>query len=439
MGTFADYIGEMDVPENRRAEYARQMLGLLHAGGMMSVDEVGLFGHRIRLLYPPELDEAGRAWGCYNYFENDFWESWGLNANTGTISSNKLGGGAFCTATLAGYVLTALYSRSYGVITVDGSYVRERRFIGWINGVLGTQFTNERATQLWEIERLLHKDGCGEYNKDLTGLIQDVPTACADLEQVESYLAACFFEEFYADMSATEENVEVYHKEDAIGVRSCFTHLKRTLSALHENGGTLEEAKKYLFMPMDERSAVIDEQGGSTLAFSYCLVSPALAVAMTAREFGADFWTLWDELGADIPSVERFPPPQPCPPVEPVSTQELFGVVPDDMAYYWQPDGKVQFSDEMTAWMQSLRAELDGITDTVPPEKFLQMMVDAIAGAGNYAFRDMFYEFIARQTEPKVQAAVLLLNRLNGRDEPNVRRYLAILGNPALREKVFGF
>ena len=439
MGTFAEYIGAMDVPEDRRAEYARQMLRLLHAGGMMSVDEVGLFGHRIRLLYPPEFDETGRAWGCYNYFENDFWESWGLNADKGTFSSNKLGGGAFRTAILAGYVLTALHSRSYGIVTVDGSYVRERRLIGWINGVLGTQYTNRRATQLWEIEKLLHKDGCEEYNKDLTGLIHDVPTACANLEQVESYIAARFFEEFYEDMSAEAEDAVVYRKGDAIGVRGCFAHLKRTLSALHEHGGTLEEAKKYLLMPMDERSAVIDEQGSSTLAFSYCFVSPALAVAMTAREFGVDFWGLWDELGANIPSVGRFPAPQPCPPVEPISTQELFGVSSDDMAYYWQPDGKVQFSDEMTAWMQSLRAELDGITDTIPLERFLQAMVDTIAGAGNYAFRDMFYGFIARQAEPRVQAAVLLLNRLVECGEPNVRRYLAILGNPALREKVFGF
>lgn len=411
MGTFADYIGEMDVPKDRRAEYAQQMLGLLHAGGMMSVDEVGRFGHRIRLLYPPEFDEAGRAWGCYNYFENDFWESWGLNADKGTFSSNKLGGGAFRTAVLAGYVLTALSCRSYGIVTVGGSYVLERRFIGWINGVLGTQYTNQRATQLWEIEKLLHKDGCEEYNKDLTGLIHDVPTACADLEQVESYIAARFFEEFYEDMSAEAEDAVVYRKEDAIGVRNCFVHLKKTLSALHERGGTLEEAKKYLIMSMDKRSAVIDKQGGSTLAFSYCFVSPALAVAMTAREFGVDFWGLWDELGADIPSVERFPPPQPCPPAEPISTQELFGVSSDDMAYYWQPDGKVQFSDEMTAWMQSLRAELDGITDTILPERFLQAMVDAIAGAGNYAFRDMFYEFIARQA---------------GRTLPNIDNFYAL-------------
>ncbi len=125
--------------------------------------------------------------------------------------------------------------------------------------------------------------------------------------------------------------------------------------------------------------------------------------------------------------------------MEPVSTQELFGVAPDDMAYYWRSDDGMQFSDEMAAWMQSLRAELDGITDTIPPERFLQAMADAIAGAGSYAFRDMFYEFIARQAEPRVQAAVLLLERLIERGELNIRRYLAILGNPALREKVFGF
>lgn len=61
MGTFTDYTGMMDVPENQCAKYAQQMLGRLHADGMMPADEVGLFGRRIRLLYPPELDEAGRS------------------------------------------------------------------------------------------------------------------------------------------------------------------------------------------------------------------------------------------------------------------------------------------------------------------------------------------------------------------------------------------
>ena len=62
MGTFADDIGMTDVPENQCAEYARQMLGRLHADGMMSADEVGLFG-RYRCVSAPyaAIDRKMRA------------------------------------------------------------------------------------------------------------------------------------------------------------------------------------------------------------------------------------------------------------------------------------------------------------------------------------------------------------------------------------------
>ena len=73
------------------------------------------------------------------------WEPWGLNAAEGTFYSNKLGGGAFRKAVLAGYVLTALFCESYGVVTADGTYVRECDYIGWINSVLG--ITREQLTK----------------------------------------------------------------------------------------------------------------------------------------------------------------------------------------------------------------------------------------------------------------------------------------------------
>ena len=51
-------------------------------------------------------------------------------------------------------------------------------------------------------------------------------------------------------------------------------------------------------------------------------------------------------------------------------------------------------------------------------------------GLGNYD--RMFCQLI-------FQVACGRIKRLTERGEPNVRRYLAILGNPALRETVFGF
>ena len=56
MGTFSYFLGEMDIPEERREEFAQGALKLLRAGGMLIADPTSMFGHQIYLLHPPELD-----------------------------------------------------------------------------------------------------------------------------------------------------------------------------------------------------------------------------------------------------------------------------------------------------------------------------------------------------------------------------------------------
>lgn len=74
MGIFSYYLGDMDIPEADRPEYARQALAMLRAGGMMSVERIQLCGKAIHLLFPPELDDNGEASGYYNYLDNESWE-----------------------------------------------------------------------------------------------------------------------------------------------------------------------------------------------------------------------------------------------------------------------------------------------------------------------------------------------------------------------------
>ena len=62
MGIESQYLGEINIPEEHRAEYAQQALKLLRAGGMVTVEPVQLYGHKLHLLSPPELDEEdGKA------------------------------------------------------------------------------------------------------------------------------------------------------------------------------------------------------------------------------------------------------------------------------------------------------------------------------------------------------------------------------------------
>ena len=93
----------------------------------------------------------------------------------------------------------------------------------------------------------------------------------------------------------------------------------------------------------------------------------------------------------------------------------------------------------MISWMKTLRIELEDITETISTQDFLPTLAANISAANGTFFRDCFYEFIHRQDETAVQKAVILLGRMGRRTDETVRKYVAILGNPRLRERVLGF
>ena len=441
MGTFIEYLGEMDIPEESRAEYARQMLAVLHAGGMMSVEILPLYGRRIFLLSPPALNEEGRAAGCYNYFESDSWESWGLSARSGSFGSGKVGYRQFSRAVAAGYVLSALWSRSFGAVTIDGRLIREKRYIGWLNYVLGTQYSNERATRPDEMLRLLHEAEM-EGGNDLTVLLRDVPAECMDHAALRVFFAADIWARPGKQNPVTEEQMAAFLRDRTIEPSLTLSdYISHALRRFRDSGGTLEEAEALLRMTSEQRMALYEADRTNLLPLTYEREYTVLAVAQTAVEFGADFWELWGRVKDCVPiGNEDGPAPAPCPPEEPVSTQEFFGLEAEQLAYYWTPESGIRFSDEMTAWMAALRAELESITEEIVPEEFLRTLVEAIAATETAFFRDAFYELIARQRERRVQSAVLLMRRLAEREgEEKLSRYSAILGNPALRQEAFGF
>ena len=445
MGIFMQHLGEIKIPEEHRAEYAQQALKLLRAGGMMTVEPVQLSGHKLYLLSPPELDEDGKAIGHYNYLDENSGERWCLNAKNGWFGCGKVVGRCFYRTVAAVHILTSFWSTAYTASIIDGYLIREKDYIGWINYVLGTQYTNHRATQMWEIGKLLHLDDDSwvSRNPDLGHLLEDYPPECADRDQTLSYLAAYHFDELCSILPPlTDEDWEELKQSKMLTIQAIYDQLQSTLREYHQNGGTLEGVKKFLIMPTEEKRQAIHQQKDTDqqyLLFAFFMMPPAVSIACIAKEFDAAFWEIWNEIGGQIPEAPRLYTPEPCPPVEPLSTQKFLDLNPDDMAYYWTPDCGLQFSDEFKKQVAAWRSELEAITDRIAPQDFLKTLADNISTGGSIFFRDAFYEFISRQPEPKVQAAVLLMGCLAEREDEDLKRFHAVLGNPMLRKEVFGF
>ena len=445
MGIFMQHLGEIKIPEEHRAEYAQQALKLLRAGGMMTVEPVQLSGHKLYLLSPPELDEDGKAIGHYNYLDENSGERWCLNAKNGWFGCGKVVGRCFYRTVAAVHILTSFWSTAYTASIIDGYLIREKDYIGWINYVLGTQYTNHRATQMWEIGKLLHLDDDSwvSRNPDIGHLLEDYPPECADRDQTLSYLAAYHFDELCSILPPlTDEDWEELKQSKMLTIQAIYDQLQSTLREYHQNGGTLEGVKKFLIMPTEEKRQAIHQQKDTDqqyLLFAFFMMPPAVSIACIAKEFDAAFWEIWNEIGGQIPEAPRLYTPEPCPPVEPLSTQKFLDLNPDDMAYYWTPDCGLQFSDEFKKQVAAWRSELEAITDRIAPQDFLKTLANNISTGGSIFFRDAFYEFISRQPEPKVQAAVLLMGCLAEREDEDLKRFHAVLGNPMLRKEVFGF
>ena len=209
-----------------------------------------------------------------------------------------------------------------------------------------------------------------------------------------------------------------------------------------QNGGTLEGVKKFLIMPTEGKRQTIHQQTDTDQQyplFAFFMMSPAVSVACIAKEFSAAFWEIWGEICGQIPENPHLYTLEPCPPVEPFPTHRFLDVNPDDMAYYWTLDSGLPFSDEFREQAAEWRSELDTITERIAPQDFLKTLVDNISIGGSIFFREAFYEFISRQSEPKIQSVVLLMGHLAQREDKNLKRFHAILAIPLLRRDVFEF
>lgn len=142
------------------------------------------------------------------------------------------------------------------------------------------------------------------------------------------------------------------------------------------------------------------------------------------------------------------------------------GSFDDDRLPFWKPIGDVCISPETQEWLHEIRKELDAIcSSTDRPlgnRTMLEVLIDTLYKAKEYghlyAFQEMFYDFATHPDDRDRQAAVALLQKLveegltelpptdNGgwfswqekRFSParqRVRRYLAVIGNSALRKE----
>lgn len=455
MGTFLGDYGGTGIPENKLEECTRRMLKILDAGGMMDIEAVSLYGRRLVLLRRPEVDmDSTSVCFCYNYFENDCWETAGYHPENGCFVTNKVGTRQFNLVSRAVYVLLEFYDASFRISEEDGHVYDAQNILGWLNYLFDEAYTNARVLDLWKIYRLLP-----DYRRsdDLLRLLPLSRLESVSHRGLLKYLAVArpdLFERFVGEAENEQPDAG-----GTLPLSLFLSALKNSIQEIAELDGQSADEKLSLLKDILTGKITVQDLDGQEPYQTFSLLSagmaPEFSVKYIADRFQLDFWELWAELEPLIPC--RPETPENLTPLEPIaklSTSAFLRCSDDDRAWWWRPDGDVQFSEEMYRWLGQLKAELGGlISNEVPnPKAFPRFLVETLAGIEKafpnvVPFQEMFYDFLAHTDDPGTWVAVRLLGNLKERyltaqdtdGAQKLRRYLAVLGNLELRKEIFGF
>ena len=164
----------------------------------------------------------------------------------------------------------------------------------------------------------------------------------------------------------------------------------------------------------------------------FATVAPPITVKLISIIYGLDFWKVWednkDKIGVTSSifyinsAIDNRTEDQNVN-FDPITTEEFFGVQPEDRLYWWKEDGDVVIDSETRKWLEQMAEQHKVHVDTMSEE------FSAVEWHGD--FLNSFHK-------KDYRAWIEMLEVLADNDITDYRRLISVLANQELREKVFG-
>ena len=500
MGKYVWYSGAADYPLEKRKRIKENILKMLDAGGMMQIESVKNNNHELYVLSKPEKDQNNRILWNFNYFEDDMWEAASLDCNNLQIYSNKVGNAEYKDVMLALYMLEELEDSDIGFTMCNGDIVSEEKYVGWINQILGTNYSFRKRFNLWEnMEWYIENEKCEEMHISMNELFELIPknlryaaggTELADLLWIIN-----------GTSSLLPKNVE--SNSYAYDIWKC----QRAIQEIFIKDLEDEEEKilSLLQMPRNRRRSVMDPVMKKLAKFTLFL--PARIILFLYTEFtGDNFWEIWSAIKSDVYHDEKMKKYASKElelyrkiliegPITPVITSDFlrqdgyftFWETPSELVgeenyyisdwdrlYWWGKIEDVEITEEIDIWLNMLVKEYEMIlkgkeqeTENAFVDHIFNTMEYLNSFYGRiYLFKEFYNALLNNSHEVRYQAILDLLDKFGeknkeigrvyqkygnkewcilsknlkcNRGRMEIKRIIGVMANKELRKKYFGF
>jgi len=511
MGTYGSYKGSCLIEDNKKDSFNEQMTKVLNYGGMMSFEQISMYGHKMGLLKPFEVYPGGSMDFHYNYFEDDFWETAEYDAENTRLYSQKIGGSEFNDVITAAYFLFEMYDSEAGLTYIDGDVVNKQGYVGWLNHLLGMEFSMSKRLGLWENAEVIASQRMEWRREKEDDPNSDVFAHDKLMQIIPEKLRCAAGGTELADLLYTINGTDILEDEKLVPESYPYDvwQCKRAI---------VDFIKEYKEDAYDKFIEILkmDREGRNSLEEGVLKQIGQLSQFMPARVFlylfceqkKILFWKRWFEVKADVykdeqmkkyasEELEKFRRQKINEPIEKVRTSDFLRqgywgwIAPeevrdmkkvyttdDDRMYWWDGTDEVIISEETKQWLTELDKRHKELKKELEQNgkgknyKFLENFLQVLKEVDEYyrrifPFQSMFYEFLQNGSKPEYIAAVELLREIaNNEDNQkagklielvssswdltdgritrnkgrlNMKRYMAVMANPRLREVYFGF
>ena len=183
----------------------------------------------------------------------------------------------------------------------------------------------------------------------------------------------------------------------------------------------------------------------------HCYLPQKIIVKAVAETYHQAFRELWEQAKTGhAHCINHESTAQGRTPIEPIPTDVYLRITPEDRLFSLPPEALDTLTSETQVWLKGLRGRFEESLHGPKPYadglSFQRSMLGTLSkqqerNNGVFAFRDMFYEFLANWQQPAYQSLWALFVEMAGAEDADparLRQYLALLANPPLRKAVFG-
>ena len=355
--------GTLSIPDYKIDAFLHDVRQVADQAGLLAIRHMRAYDEEFDLLCFPG-DNGGGFIFNYSYFEDAVHDKVTIDVKTGEIHSSNLGFGKFGEAVQALYMLSGLYCEML-CLSDNCDEIIPFDKLRWLSYVLCRTITLQYHITIWDVyERFVRDNG---VNKTLSAMdfFNSYEGDGTNIDEITTivYVNDAITNDFIDKSINDEEPVDKSSYGYWVRSMARFLWLAKQNSEKSEKE-LLSRYVRLLHKVSEIRNDIKANKEVGPVKELFATVAPPITVKLIATIYGLDFWQLWRDHKESI----EYKTEDENINLEPITTEDFFGVKSEDRLYWWKEDGDVIISDKTQRWLDQMSEQHRSHIETMADE-----------------------------------------------------------------------